>query len=162
MPFLFDTASMPDHQLACAHCPPIEVPWLCCGVCQFAGAGTCEHVHPSKNKSAGMAQQFMRSGFQLRVSGGVLCRISDMVSHGPSRADQHRRRCCRRRQHFTELPARHVVRCTARWLQAFSPCELFARIRGRTLWFMGDSQTFHFFYSAECFLREFAPSLRRT
>ena len=25
--------------------------------------------------------------------------------------------------------------------QAFSPCELFQRIRGRTLWFMGDSQT---------------------
>lgn len=26
-------------------------------------------------------------------------------------------------------------------LQDLSPCELFARIRGRTLWFMGDSQT---------------------
>ena len=57
------------------------------------------------------------------------------------------------------LPA--LGACTG-CLQAFSPCELFARIRGRTLWFMGDSQTWHFFYSAECFLREFAPSLRRT
>ncbi len=45
--------------------------------------------------------------------------------------------------------------------QAFSPCELFARIRGRTLFFMGDSQTWHFYYSAECFLRGFAPSLQR-
>jgi len=47
-------------------------------------------------------------------------------------------------------------------LQDFSPCELFQRIRGRTLWFMGDSQTWAFFYAAECFLREFAPSLVRT
>ena len=46
--------------------------------------------------------------------------------------------------------------------QAFSPCELFARIQGRTLWYMGDSQTWHSYYSAECFLREFAPQLRRT
>ncbi|KAL4430006.1 hypothetical protein ABPG77_004376 [Micractinium sp. CCAP 211/92] len=46
-------------------------------------------------------------------------------------------------------------------LRAFSPCELFARIRGRTLFFMGDSQTWHFYYSAECFLRGFAPSLQR-
>jgi len=46
--------------------------------------------------------------------------------------------------------------------QDFSPCELFQRIRGRTLWFMGDSQTWNLFYAAECFLREFAPSLVRT
>jgi hypothetical protein len=46
--------------------------------------------------------------------------------------------------------------------QDFTACELFQRVRGRTLWFMGDSQTWHFYYSAECFLREFAPSLRRT
>ncbi|EFN56574.1 hypothetical protein CHLNCDRAFT_144253 [Chlorella variabilis] len=45
---------------------------------------------------------------------------------------------------------------------AFTPCELFQRIRGRTMWFMGDSQTWAFYYAAECFLREFAPSLRRT
>lgn len=30
------------------------------------------------------------------------------------------------------------------------------------MWFMGDSQTWAFYYAAECFLREFAPSLRRT
>jgi hypothetical protein len=47
-------------------------------------------------------------------------------------------------------------------VQALTPCELFQRIRGRTLWFAGDSQTWHFFYSAECFLRNFAPSLHRT
>ncbi|PSC75375.1 hypothetical protein C2E20_1285 [Micractinium conductrix] len=46
-------------------------------------------------------------------------------------------------------------------LQDFTPCELFQRIRGRTLWFMGDSQTWSFYYAAECFLREFAPSLVR-
>ena len=46
--------------------------------------------------------------------------------------------------------------------QDFSPCELFQRIRGRTLWLLGDSQTWHFYYALECFLREFAPSLRRT
>lgn len=33
--------------------------------------------------------------------------------------------------------------------------------RGRTLWFIGDSQTCHFFFAAECFLREFAPTLKR-
>ncbi|KDD73500.1 hypothetical protein H632_c2115p1, partial [Helicosporidium sp. ATCC 50920] len=41
-------------------------------------------------------------------------------------------------------------------LGRFSPCELFQRIRGRTLYFMGDSQTWHFYYAAECFLRAFA------
>ncbi|PSC75638.1 hypothetical protein C2E20_1286 [Micractinium conductrix] len=46
--------------------------------------------------------------------------------------------------------------------QDFTPCELFQRIRGRTLWFMGDSQTWHYFYAAECFLRNFAPSLKRS
>lgn len=43
-----------------------------------------------------------------------------------------------------------------------SPCELFQRIRGRTLYFFGDSQTWHFYYSAECFLREFATGMRRS
>lgn len=38
------------------------------------------------------------------------------------------------------------MQADARWLlatsavQDFSPCELFQRIRGRTLWLMGDSQ----------------------
>ena len=52
--------------------------------------------------------------------------------------------------------------CALAGPQAFSPCELFARIRGRTLWFIGDSQTYQLWYAAECFLREFAHSLRRT
>lgn len=47
-------------------------------------------------------------------------------------------------------------------LHDFTPCELFQRIRGRTLWLLGDSQTWHFYYAVECFLREFAPSLRRS
>jgi hypothetical protein len=47
-------------------------------------------------------------------------------------------------------------------LKALTPCELFQRIRGRTLWFAGDSQTWAFFLSAECFLREFALTLNRT
>lgn len=34
--------------------------------------------------------------------------------------------------------------------------------RRRTLWWMGDSQTCHFYYSAECFLREFALRMNRT
>ena len=56
----------------------------------------------------------------------------------------------------------HLAPSWALCAQAFTPCQLFQRIRGRTLWFVGDSQTWHFFYSAECFLRSFAPSLRRT
>ena len=37
------------------------------------------------------------------------------------------------------------------------------RCRGRTMWWMGDSQTTHFYQAAECFLREFAvdPRLER-
>jgi hypothetical protein len=46
--------------------------------------------------------------------------------------------------------------------QAFTPCELFQRIRGRTLWFVGDSQTWALYQAAECFLREFALTPRRT
>ncbi|KAL4444044.1 hypothetical protein ABPG75_011781 [Micractinium tetrahymenae] len=46
-------------------------------------------------------------------------------------------------------------------LQDLTPCELFARIRGRTLWFAGDSHTWGAFAAAECFLREFAQSLSR-
>ncbi|KAI3433673.1 hypothetical protein D9Q98_003482 [Chlorella vulgaris] len=49
-----------------------------------------------------------------------------------------------------------------RRLQDVTPCELFQRIRGRTLWLLGDSQTWSLFTAAECFLREFAPSLQRT
>ncbi|GAB4823852.1 hypothetical protein N2152v2_010898 [Parachlorella kessleri] len=41
-------------------------------------------------------------------------------------------------------------------LAELTPCELFLRIRGRTLWFMGDSQTWHFYLAVECFLHEFA------
>ncbi|PRW50814.1 hypothetical protein C2E21_5439 [Chlorella sorokiniana] len=61
----------------------------------------------------------------------------------------------------SEAVAQHLLDSGYR-IKDMSPCELFARIRGRTLWFMGDSQTWHYYYSAECFLREFAPSLRRT
>ncbi|KAI7846434.1 hypothetical protein COHA_000046 [Chlorella ohadii] len=46
-------------------------------------------------------------------------------------------------------------------LQDMSPCELFARMRGRTLWLMGDSQAWNFYYALECFLREFSQDLRR-
>lgn len=53
-------------------------------------------------------------------------------------------------------------RACLRCLQGFTPCELFQRIRGRTLWLLGDSQTWNFYYAVECFLREFAPSLRRS
>ncbi|KAL4425218.1 hypothetical protein ABPG75_009234 [Micractinium tetrahymenae] len=55
-----------------------------------------------------------------------------------------------------------LVRSLGLQLEDFSPCELFQRIRGRTLWLMGDSQTWQFYYAVECFLREFAPSLRRS
>jgi hypothetical protein len=32
---------------------------------------------------------------------------------------------------------------------------------GRTLWLVGDSQTWHWYYSAECFLRRYAVDVRR-
>lgn len=32
---------------------------------------------------------------------------------------------------------------------------------GRTLWFIGDSQTWHSYYSAECFLRSYAVDFVR-
>jgi hypothetical protein len=32
---------------------------------------------------------------------------------------------------------------------------------GRTLWLVGDSQTWHWYYSAECFLRRYAIDLQR-
>ncbi|EFN56573.1 hypothetical protein CHLNCDRAFT_144252 [Chlorella variabilis] len=74
-----------------------------------------------------------------------------------------RRRCTDfyPRQALSDTVARDLLD-TGFPLQDFTPCELFQRIRGRTLWFMGDSQMLQFYYAAECFLREFAPSLRRT
>ncbi len=36
---------------------------------------------------------------------------------------------------------------------SLSPCQLFARIRGRTLWFVGDSQTWHFYYTGAFCMR---------
>ena len=89
MPFLFDTASMPDRQAACAHCPPDEAPGkalACCGVCAFGGpVGRCGDEY-----SAGMAQQFMGSGLQLRVSDGAFVpRICDthIPPAGPAALD---------------------------------------------------------------------------
>ena len=32
---------------------------------------------------------------------------------------------------------------------------------GRTLWLVGDSQTWHWYYSVECFLRRYAVDLQR-
>ncbi|KAI3427135.1 hypothetical protein D9Q98_007072 [Chlorella vulgaris] len=110
MPFLFDTAPMPSRETACKHCPAVEKPPLCCGVCSFE-TRRCSELYPGENKTEETAQLLMDSGYDLH---------------------------------------------------ALTPCELFQRIRGRTLWFAGDSQTWHFFYSAECFLRNFAPSLHRT
>lgn len=43
----------------------------------------------------------------------------------------------------------------------FSPAELFARLQGRTLWLLGDSQTWHWYYAFECFLRRYAVDLKR-
>lgn len=43
----------------------------------------------------------------------------------------------------------------------FTPCELFTRIRGRTLWFIGDKHSTQFYYSTECFMREFGSSFER-
>ena len=69
--------------------------------------------------------------------------------------------------HIAWLPGGRLTLAAApppglpRCLQAFSPCELFARIRGRTLWFMGDSQIWALYYAAECFLHEFALTLER-
>ena len=148
MPYLFDTASMPRREQACPHCPDTETPPLCCGVCIFESR-LCSTFYPGENRSGAVAQHLLDSGFRLRVS---LASSSRAVL------------CCACGDRDAQVIAR-LCACL-HWVpacpQAFSPCELFARIRGRTLWFMGDSQTWHFFYSAECFLREFAPSLRRT
>lgn len=64
-------------------------------------------------------------------------------------------------QHKSEAVAKRFA-AEGHLLHAFTPCELFQRIRGRTLWLLGDSQTLHFYYAVECLLREFAPSLQRT
>lgn len=45
--------------------------------------------------------------------------------------------------------------------EAFSPAELFARLQGKTLWLLGDSQTWHWYYAFECFMRRFAVNLER-
>ncbi|KAI3427123.1 hypothetical protein D9Q98_007060 [Chlorella vulgaris] len=64
-------------------------------------------------------------------------------------------------KNVSERVAKHLVD-SGNDLENLSPCELFARIRGRTLWLAGDSQMWNFYYALECFLREFAPSLQRT
>jgi hypothetical protein len=105
LPFLFDAASMPDRQAACAHCPPHEDPMLCCGVCAFGGH-SCDDEYPGQGKSAALARQFSGSGFRLRVSGAALCIfIGIPQAHHRTAArlpPQLRRRLPQQR---TELPA---------------------------------------------------------
>jgi hypothetical protein len=43
-------------------------------------------------------------------------------------------------------------------LMAFTPCKLFRRIRGRTLWFLGDSQSNRFRQTTAFFLRDYATA----
>ena len=82
-----------------------------------------------------------------------LPRAGLLLERRPLRSSSSRRVA---RPPLPDVPARRCVLA-----QDFTPCELFARIRGRTLWFMGDSQTWALFLAAECFLREFSPGLRR-
>lgn len=46
-------------------------------------------------------------------------------------------------------------------LESLTPCELWLRMRGRTLWLMGDSQSWHFYQAVECFLHPYAVDYRR-
>jgi hypothetical protein len=43
-------------------------------------------------------------------------------------------------------------------LQTFTPCSLFQQIRGRTLWFLGDSQQTAFWLATKFFLRQYMVS----
>lgn len=54
------------------------------------------------------------------------------------------------------------------WLQRghelalrLTPCDLWAHLRGRTLWLLGDSMMLDFYKAAQCFLYEFWPSLQQ-
>lgn len=44
---------------------------------------------------------------------------------------------------------------------AFTPEELWSRLKGHTLWLIGDSQTWHWYYAVECFMRRYAVDLER-
>lgn len=59
----------------------------------------------------------------------------------------------------SELVAKHIGKDA---LHSFLPCELFSKLRGHTLWFIGDHHMAHFYFAVECFLREFAPTLIRS
>jgi hypothetical protein len=67
MPFLFDTAPMPSRETACKHCPAVEKPPLCCGVCSFE-TRRCSELYPGENKTEETAQLLMDSGYDLHVS----------------------------------------------------------------------------------------------
>lgn len=66
LPFLFDIDSMPTRDTVCPHCPAVEKPPICCGVCIFESR-LCEQYYPRQNKSEAVAQQLLDSGYQLRV-----------------------------------------------------------------------------------------------
>ena len=91
MPFLFDTASMPDRQAACSHGPLDEDPMLCCGVCPFGGH-SCDDDYPGRGRSAALARQFSGSGLRLRVSEGALCMHTGIPHAGPALQHQDRTR----------------------------------------------------------------------
>lgn len=69
LPFLFDTASMPNNSEACGHCPEPddELPLHCCGVCQFEEKA-CEEVYPGASMHRNISELLMRSGLPLQVS----------------------------------------------------------------------------------------------
>ena len=169
LPFLFDVAGMPDEATACSHCQDESSGAVqCCGVCVFDNE-RCETLYPGENKSAAVAALLMGSGFQLQVGRLLQAGMQQAALWLASSSDSS-----------TRTAANHALRSAPLSLpggcpslaaaplpglpcrpQAFSPCELFARIRGRTLWFMGDSQTWGLYSAAECFLHEFALTLER-
>ena len=141
-PFLWDTASMPDRATSCAHCDPNQRPPLCCGVCVFEGR-RCDALYPGEGRSEAVVQHLLDSGYRLKVgSGGRLgwCGRKTWVGavHGGGAWAKGRWVAEKALDGQQLLP--HSHRLVPR-PQDMSPCELFARIRGRTLWFMGDSQT---------------------
>lgn len=137
---------MPSRATACAHCDPNQKPPLCCGVCVFEGR-RCDAYYPQEGRSEAVAQHLLDSGYRLKVG----CN-HDWVG-GTRMAEASVGCCCHTlMQMCTVQPADSNHAAVSSCLsgmpslsspcpQDLSPCELFARIRGRTLWFMGDSQT---------------------
>lgn len=155
LPPAFDARYHAPPGEACGPCPSSNVTgvpeFMRCGTCQFENR-TCEGYYPGREISRRVAASLCEGRYRPKgttPSAGRGRRALDAASSGEASGGL--------RDLVDALPRlsgrdSFDTSCVA----DFTPCELFARIRGRTLFFMGDSQTWHFYYSAECFLRDFS------